>query len=106
MPRFVLALILLVSAVPALAGDLPQGFSRLMPLKVDTAAGSVSFLAEVNPKMAGAGQELQHLVVGQDGSYADKALLQGHIQPRQFYEALVLLGFKAGENMTMENMNR
>jgi len=78
-----------------------MGLSQAMPLAVDTAAGQVAFLARVNPALAG--QPLQHLVVWKDGAYADKALLQAHASPARFHEALALLGFAPGDNVTMRN---
>lgn len=77
------------------------GLSPQNPLRLDIGAGSVSFLAELNPAMAG--EPLQHFAVFRDGEYADKALLQGFIAPRDLFNALVTLGFKPGENMTMQN---
>lgn len=101
MKRSALALALCLLALPAWAGELPRGLSPEMPLNVDVATGTLSFLAELNPRKEGAA--LQHFAVFKDGSYADKALFKGYITPRQLYDSLVLLGFKAGENMTMQN---
>lgn len=102
MPRLALALLLCcLCALPARAGSALMGLSQAMPLAVDTAAGQVAFLARVNPALAG--QPLQHLAVWKDGSYADKALLQAHAPPARLHEALALLGFTPGDNVTMRN---
>jgi len=101
-----LALLFCLFVGPAFAasGQKPSwatGLSPQNPLRLDIGAGSVSFLAELNPAMAG--EPLQHFAVFRDGEYADKALLQGFVAPRDFFNALVALGFKPGENMTMQN---
>lgn len=90
-----------ICAGPAFAVSGLSGLSPQNPLRLDIGAGSVSFLAELNPAMAG--EPLQHFAVFRDGEYADKALLQGFIAPRDLFNALVTLGFKPGENMTMQN---
>lgn len=88
-------------AGPASAASGLSGLSPQNPLRMDIGSGSVSFLAELNHSMTG--ETLQHFAVYRGGEYADKALLQGYATPRELYDALVLLGFKAGENMTMQN---
>lgn len=101
MKRIVLALGICLLALPAWAGELPRGLSPQMPLTVDVATGTLSFLAELNPRKTE--DILQHFAVFKDGEYAEKALFKGYITPRQFYDSMVLLGFKAGDNMTMQN---
>jgi len=103
MKRMVFVLVLGLLALPVWAGELPWGLSPQMPLNVDVATGTLSFLAELNPRKAR--DTLQHFAVFKDGDYAEKALFKGYITPRQFYDAMILLGFKAGENMTMQNWN-
>ncbi len=77
------------------------GLSPQNPLRMDIGSGSVSFLAELNPAMVS--EPLQHFAVYRNGEYADKALLQGLVAPRDLFNALLALGFKPGENMTMQN---
>ncbi|GFK93116.1 hypothetical protein NNJEOMEG_00945 [Fundidesulfovibrio magnetotacticus] len=101
MPRALTLLCLLLLALPAPAGSAPLGLTPEMPLSVDMASGSVAFLATVNPALAD--EAVQHLAVFKDGAYADKALLQAEITPRRLHEALTLLGFRPGDNMTMAN---
>lgn len=96
-----LALMLCLFAGPALAAPPQSGLSPEMPMRVDIGARSVSFLAELNPAMAG--ETLQHFAVFRGGEYASRALLQGYIAPRALYEALSSLGFKPGDNVTMRN---
>ncbi|MFZ5426954.1 MAG: YdjY domain-containing protein [Thermodesulfobacteriota bacterium] len=89
------------SALPPDARAQTGKLSPASPLSVDMGAGTVSFLAEVNPAMAG--ETLQHFAVFRDGGYADKALFKGHASPKMLYDALVLLGFRPGDNVTMKN---
>jgi len=90
-----------LAAGPALAASGLSGLSPQNPMRMDIGSGSVSFLAELNPAMVG--EPLQHFAVFRDGEYADKALLQGFVAPRDLFNALLALGFKPGENMTMQN---
>jgi len=101
MKRLFITLMVCLVACPAFASSGLSGLSPQNPLRLDLGAGSVSFLAELNPAMAG--EPLQHFAVFRDGEYADKALLQGFIAPRDLFNALLALGFKPGENMTMQN---
>lgn len=78
-----------------------SGLSPENPLRLDPASGTVSFLAELNPAMAG--ETLQHFAVFRGGEYASKALLQGYVTLRDLFDALLSLGFRPGENMTMQN---
>ena len=73
------------------------------PLIVDRQARTVSFLAEVNPRMVG--ETLQHFAVWKDGRYADKALFKVFVSPARLHEALVSLGYRPGDNLTMDNWN-
>ena len=101
MKRLLFALLLCLMACPAFAASGLSGLSPQNPMRMDIGSGSVSFLAELNPAMVG--EPLQHFAVFRDGEYADKALLQGFVAPRDLFNALVALGFKPGENMTMQN---
>jgi len=99
-----LAIIVFAASLSALPPDAVAQSAKLSPgspLSVDMGAGTVSFLAEVNTAMAG--ETLQHFAVFRDGGYADKALFKGHASPRMLYDALALLGFRPGDNVTMKN---
>jgi len=87
--------------VPTIAASGLSGLSPQNPLRMDIGSGSVSFLAELNPAMVG--EPLQHFAAFREGEYADKGLLQGFVAPRDLFNALLALGFKPGENMTMQN---
>jgi hypothetical protein len=74
------------------------------PIKVDMKERSVSILAEVNGKYFV--QPTRHGVVFKGGKFGDKAVFAGLVDPKTFYESLVRVGFKPGNNMTMENKEK
>ncbi len=71
------------------------------PLRVDQQAKSVTVLAEVKGKYFH--QATRHGVVFAGGANGDKSVFRGYATPQEFYDALVKLGYKAGNNMTREN---
>jgi len=73
------------------------------PLKVDTKERSVSILAEVNGKHP---VPTHHGVVFRGGKLYHKAIFIGLVDPKTFYESLMSIGLKPGNNMTMANMER
>jgi hypothetical protein len=86
----------------------PLAFSREIPtlenpLKVDMKERSVSILAEVNGKHP---EPTHHGVVFKGGKLAHKAILTGFVDPKTFHESLVSVGFKPGNNMTLDNMEK
>jgi ferredoxin len=74
------------------------------PLKVDMKERSVSVLAQVNGKYLV--QPTRHGVVFREGKNGDKAVFAALADPKTFYESLVKLGFKPGNNMTWENKEK
>jgi len=74
------------------------------PIKVDAKEHTVSILAEVNGKYFV--QTTRHAVVFKDGKFCDKSVFMGLVDPKTFHEALLGAGFKAGNNMTMENKEK
>ena len=74
------------------------------PLKVDTKERTVSILAQVNGKYFV--QTTRHGVVFRGGKFGDKAIFSGLVDPKAFYESLVSVGFKPGDNMTMDNKEK
>ncbi|MFP5222412.1 MAG: YdjY domain-containing protein [Acidobacteriota bacterium] len=97
----VILCLFVLAAGPAWAASGLSGLSPQNPLRMDLGSGSVSFLAELNPAMVG--EPLQHFAVYRNGEYADKALLRGFVAPRELFDALSSLGFRPGDNMTMQN---
>lgn len=84
------------------AKDLP--LTKENPIRVDEQEKSVSFLAEVNGKYFF--QSTRHAAIFKGGEYEDKAIFRSYADPQSFYESLVKLGFRAGNNMTMENREK
>jgi hypothetical protein len=81
------------------AGPTPQN-----PLTINAKEKSVSVLAEVNGKHLV--QPTRHGAIFKGGKFGDKAVFTAFADPKAFYEALMGLGFKAGNNMTMENKEK
>jgi hypothetical protein len=71
-------------------------------LTVDKQNGTITFLAEVNGKYLMT--PTRHCAVFKDGKNGDKSIFRSLADHKAFYDALVSIGAKAGNNMTMENM--
>lgn len=101
----VLALSLCVSRAPV-AQAAPKGvtLSKDNPIAINYQAKRVSFLAEVNGKYFF--QPTRHAAVFKGGKNGDKAVLRALADHKAFYDALITLGFKAGENMTRANKEK
>jgi hypothetical protein len=74
------------------------------PIKADMKEKSVSFLAKVNGKYLV--QPTRHAAVFSDGKFGDKSVFSALVDPKTFYDKLVMLGFKPGNNMTLENKEK
>ena len=74
------------------------------PIKVNEQEKSISIAATVNGKYFY--ESTRHAVIFKDGKYGDKPIFKAFVDPKTFHDALIRLGFKAGNNMTMENMER
>jgi hypothetical protein len=94
--------LVLFGSLAAAAIAQETGLTPKNPIKVDMKQRSVSVLAEVNGKYFV--QPTRHGVVFKGGKFGDKAIFAGLADPKAFYEGLVAVGFKPGNNMTMENM--
>jgi hypothetical protein len=66
--------------------------------------GSLSLLAEVNGKYFY--QPTRHCAVFRGGKNGDKSVFRAFVDHKSFYESLMRLGFKPGNNMTFENKER
>lgn len=73
------------------------------PFKVDTKEHSVSILASFNGKHP---EPTHHGVVFKGGKLYRKAFFIGLVDPKTFHESLASVGFKPGNNMTTDNMER
>ena len=73
------------------------------PLSVDTKAHSVSILASYNGRHP---EPTHHGIVARTGKLYRKAFFVAFADPKAFYDALIKAGFKPGDNMTMDNMEK
>ena len=71
------------------------------PIFVDVKEKSISLLARVNGKYFS--QPTRHGIVFAGGSNGGKAVSRGLATHEDFYDGLMKLGFKPGNNMTKEN---
>ena len=88
--------------VPASDRDGPALPSRTEPLRIDSINKRVLVYAEVNPKSLN--QSNPHWgVVFQGGKLNDKAILQAFCTPREFHDALLQIGARPGNNLTLRS---
>lgn len=71
------------------------------PLVVDEANGIVKIYAEVNGKYFS--ETTRHGVVFKDGSNGDKSILRAYANQNDFYNALVKIGAKPGNTLTLQS---
>lgn len=97
-----LAWCMIVSGILPLESALAKiSLTKEKPLSVDDKEKSVSILAQVNGKYFY--QTTRHGVVYVGGSNGDKSVLRSYANDQDFYNALMKIGLKAGNNMTKEN---
>lgn len=80
---------------------LGEELTKENPIGITEKDKSLSFLAEVNGKYLL--QPTRHGVVFKDGKNGDKSIFRAFADHKSLYDGLVKLGFKPGDNMTMEN---
>lgn len=101
--RTIIRTFLALLLVAGLAGTaLAAGLTPDNPLSVDKDKGVVTILAKVNGKYFY--QPTRHCVIWEGGKFGDKPVFQSFVTPEQFYNALMAIGAKPGENMTLQNM--
>ena len=76
--------------------------TRENPIKVNEHEKSLSFAAEVNGKYFF--EPTRHAAVFKDGKNGEKSVFRAFADHKTFYESLIKLGLKPGNNMTMQNM--
>lgn len=79
-------------------GDL----SDSKPLVVNNEKKEVQYLAQVNGKYFT--ESTRHGVVFKDGSNGEKAVLRGFANQNDFYNALIEIGAKPGDNISLDDM--
>ncbi|MFH1033455.1 MAG: YdjY domain-containing protein [Pseudomonadota bacterium] len=95
-----LTLLLLAALAQALPQEL-MGLSPDKPLIVDQQNHSLRYLAKVNGKYLH--QPTRHASIWEGGKFGDKSVFTAFVKPDDFRLALLSLGLKPGENMTMDN---
>ena len=85
----------------ARAAGMPEGLSPENPL-INAADGkSFTLYAVVNGKYFYT--PTRHAVIFKGGNYGDMAVFKGFAAPKDYHAALMALGAKPGENMTLAN---
>jgi hypothetical protein len=88
--------------VPASDRDGPAFPSRAAPLRIDLNNKRVLIYAEVNTQSLN--QSNPHWgVVYQGGKLSNKAVLQAFCSPEEFHDALLQIGAKPGNNLTLRS---
>lgn len=85
----------------AKAPDEVAGVSLANPIKVDKEAGTVTVLTQVNGKYFT--EVTRHASVFKDGSNGAKSVFTAYGNHADFYNALIEIGAKPGDNMTPDN---
>ena len=85
----------------AKAPDEVAGVSLKNPIKVDKEAGTVTVLSQVNGKYFT--EVTRHASVFKDGSNGTKSVFTAYATPVDFYNGLIEIGAKPGNNMTPDN---
>lgn len=80
------------------------GLTKENPIKVDKENGTVTFLAAVNGKYTV--ETTRHAAVFDGGSNGEKSVFKGLVETRPLYDALMEIGAKPGNNMTLENKEK
>lgn len=84
------------------AGDDQVGVvSAQQPMVVDEASKTITILAKVNGKYFT--ENTRHAVVFKDGNFGDKPVFIALANQNDFYKAMMKIGAKPGNNMTLKN---
>lgn len=84
--------------------DSVEGLTKENPIKVDKENGTVTFLAAVNGKYIV--EPTRHGAVFEGGSNGEKSIFKGFAETEPLYDALMEIGAKPGDNMTLENKEK
>jgi hypothetical protein len=86
-----------------------SGLDEKNPLQVDSGAGEVRLLAELQPEAFSGGwlksTPNYHAVVWKGGGAANEALLAAYTDDNSFYDAMISIGAVPGNNLTMAAWN-
>ena len=98
----VLSAILVVGCGKNTSSDNAQGKNQLMIVNKDKK--EIRMAAEVNGKYFT--EATRHGVVFKDGSNGEKSVLRGLVSPIDFHQALLDIGAKPGNNVTLADMEK
>ena len=93
--------LLLASALAQAAPVELMGLSADKPMALDQPTRTLRYLAKVNGKYLH--QPTRHASIWEGGKFGDKAVFTAMVKPDDFRRALLSLGYKPGDNMTMDN---
>lgn len=96
--------VVIPGAAPADPGSTKITLTKEKPILVGEKGKSVSVLAQVSGKYFY--QTTRHGVVFSGGSNGEKSVFRSYATHQDFYDALMKLGLKAGNNMTKENAEK
>jgi len=97
--NFFLTCIFLSMFTTTLAKEIDSPPTKQNPLVIDSKNRRILIYTEVNKK--GSLKTSTHFgVVFKDGKLADKALFRAYVSPLEFYDALLAIGMKPGDNLT------
>lgn len=82
--------------------DVATGYNNASTMQVDKANKVITMQCEVNGTYFT--QPTRHGVVFKDGSNGEKSVLRGLHSEKEFYNAMMELGFKPGNNLTADTM--
>lgn len=101
----ILLLISLLMPSSALAFEAQNLPTKENPLTINEKEKKVMIYTEVHGKNVH--QYNTHWgVVFKDGKLQDKAILKSYVSPKDFYDALIKIGAKAGDNLNKDTNNR
>ena len=81
--------------------DYVAGVSLDQPIKVDKEKGTVTTLVKINGKYLN--ENTRHNSVEQSGTNGAKSIFTAYAKPEEFYNALIEIGAKPGNNMNPNN---
>lgn len=99
----VLVLVALIMFCVCKALSQEAGLTAQNPLGIDTKTHSVSILASYNARHP---EPTHHGIVAKTGKLYRKSFFVALVDPKAFHDALTKAGFKPGNNMTMDNMEK
>lgn len=102
MKRFIALVAAMLMVLSMVACGTEKKEETASTMVVDKNAKTITMLCEVNGTYFT--EPTRHGIVFKDGSNGEKAVLRGLHDEKEFYQALLDIGAKAGDNLTAEDM--